>query len=441
MGCNILVSGMIVAGDAERLTEIIEAQDIERQDHEFTYSPIGRRICFNSPGGNMLEGMQMASVILENARGTAVAAGNVCESACALSFMAGRFFGEGESYIIDRTIHPTAQLGFHAPDLAVPAGSYSEAQVGQAFIIALETLAQITERKSEQGYKFPESLFLTLLRTPSDQMYFIETVEQSSRFNIAVAPTAFYEGSTKRVILNICDAVDSGMLDISMFSNDWMSVSQVERTVEIERPTSDNVIGRTQGGYRGEAASSCRVGISRTLGTDSRPHSAARIGYAIIEGDWSTVSAFHSFPPETSLRDLPTDFQPSLERFFLAAALSTQPLRPASCWVTSDSVNIVNVDEYVNMRQQPNFSARVIREIPRNEQIRVLQPDSPRTNGAQALTQRCINACVSVRDNTGGRVAQDQVSQCVDENVIWYEVTDSRRNRGWISRKFLQEVQ
>ena len=37
------------------------------------------------------------------------------------------------------------------------------------------------------------------------------------------------------------------------------------------------------------------------------------------------------------------------------------------------------------------------------------------------------------------RQAAEQVQQCIDDNLLWYEITDARGNRGWVSRRFLEE--
>jgi len=33
------------------------------------------------------------------------------------------------------------------------------------------------------------------------------------------------------------------------------------------------------------------------------------------------------------------------------------------------------------------------------------------------------------------------VQQCISDNMVWYEITDARGNRGWVSRRFLDEVE
>lgn len=442
MGCNIMVSGMIVEGDAERLRQVIEAQRQSATSEERAaqlYTPVGQRICFNSPGGSMPEGMDMASVILEVGRGTAVASNHVCESACALAFMAGNYFTEGESVVADRVLHPRARLGFHSPALEVPKGSYSAAEVEKGFLIALETLALITERRSNENYKFPESLFLTVLRTPSSQMHHIETVGQASRLNIAVAPTSFSEKNVKTSIAYICVAIDNGLLDSAANSQAFNISDASNKYIEIEGSAANGVRGMMPFGFRGEAASSCEVNMFSFPGTTARSQSLRSIGYALIgqtEGR-GEVWAFHSFPPETRLSDLPTNFHASWQRFGSAVSASAQQSDPASCWVTSGTVKVVNVNEYVNLRRRADFSADIVLQIPRDGRLSIPKPSSVKAIGKH--WQQCQNACQSVRNNTGGQAAKDRVRQCIDDNVVWYQVMTSGGKRGWVSRKFLEE--
>jgi SH3-like domain-containing protein len=37
--------------------------------------------------------------------------------------------------------------------------------------------------------------------------------------------------------------------------------------------------------------------------------------------------------------------------------------------------------------------------------------------------------------------ARDRAQQCIADNMLWYEITDARGNRGWVSRRFLEEAE
>jgi len=110
------------------------------------------------------------------------------------------------------------------------------------------------------------------------------------------------------------------------------------------------------------------------------------------------------------------------------------------CRLTSSIARITNVNEYANLRRQPDFSAPVIRQVPLGEGVRPLRFDNVTVIGQERDRQSCINACQAFGRNAEDRTARDRAQQCIQDNMIWYEVTDARGNRGWVSRRYLEEV-
>jgi len=111
------------------------------------------------------------------------------------------------------------------------------------------------------------------------------------------------------------------------------------------------------------------------------------------------------------------------------------------CWLTSSIARITNVNEYANLRRQPDFSAPVIRQVPLGEGVRPLRFDNITVIGQERDRQSCINACQAFARNAEDPAARDRAQQCIQDNMIWYEITDARGNRGWVSRRFLEVVQ
>lgn len=383
----------------------------------------------------MTEGMALASVILGSGRGTAVPPNAICESACALAFMAGQFFHpEGERSMSDRIMHPTARLGFHAPDLDVSTGAYSEAEVERAFGIALETLALITERRTEVGYQFPESLFLAMLRTPADSMFYIETVGQASRLGIAVGPTALFGGPVEAALINACTNTELGNIDIARHAYSELSHNGSD-LMSISVGAQQRVSGQMGYGFRGEAASTCDISIFWGEGDP-----LFYIGYTSIQSDWSQVYPYHTFPYDTLLRELPTDFEVSMRDFISKASDANGASATGSCWVSSPEVRVVNVTNFVNLRERPGFSGRILREVPLSGRLRVIDIARPVMVGEAGFRQRCNRYCLSARDGDVSVRVRQGVQQCVEDSGLWYEVVDDRNNRGWVSRNFLQEI-
>ena len=158
------------------------------------------------------------------------------------------------------------------------------------------------------------------------------------------------------------------------------------------------------------------------------------------EGVWGSVGAIAMYPPETRLVDLPA----ASERILRAAQRLPRASPTASypaCWLTSPTARVTNVNEYVNLRRQPDFSARVIRRVPLGEQVRPLRYDNITVVGQERDRQSCIRACQAFRASQGDQAARDRVQECIEGNSVWYEITDARGNRGWVSRKFLEELE
>ncbi|MEQ8366418.1 MAG: hypothetical protein RIB61_06895, partial [Roseicyclus sp.] len=331
MGCSILLSGQIVAGDTERLQDLVEAVRNE--------SPRGDvgRVCLNSPGGSFEEGVRLAQFIRRSHYlGTAIGDGHICESACAVSFMAGGWT-EGGYDSVRPIMHPRSRLGFHAPSIEIPAGQYNEAQVSRAWNVALGAVAQILEMRSgplnvSDNYNFSDRLFLEMISTPSDAMFYIDTVERAAIFEIAVFPVGINSASPAQAFTNLCMAASG------------VPISGVNFVPQIRREATDEIQAYFQSGFGDEASSSCRVTLRRQAVMDrdafrhsrDRPVSIEWNGSESGGEPYATQSgAFQhmTFDGSTRLEALPTDTERSWEEF----AARIQPVGPTAeqCWLTS----------------------------------------------------------------------------------------------------------
>lgn len=215
--CVVKLSGVIEAGDAEKLATVVNAMassepgaPISALDHSLykrsklkVFFNSKRRICLDSPGGNLAEGIRLADMIYE-ALGTAIEPGAQCLSACSVAFMAGSEYTESDAGVIaSRVMDATAKLGFHAPDLTVPEGNYNNATVQQAFYVAVNSVGEILQRSGE--LKFPYTLVGEMLRTRPDQFFYIDTVNKAARWHISVANTVGPPAITPDAISNACN--------------------------------------------------------------------------------------------------------------------------------------------------------------------------------------------------------------------------------------------
>ncbi|MBY6163392.1 hypothetical protein KUV73_21100 [Mameliella alba] len=190
IACTHRLTGQFAPGDGDRMAGILR-NSIEdwRKQNKWGKSVI----CLDSPGGSIAEALKLGAALREMAVGTKLEAGARCESACALLFMAGSFYAHESGYYKWRVMHPTAKLGFHAPSLQVGRGQYDGATVTRAYALAMETLARTIEdlmqnRGFEDGEHLKPSLIATMLRTPPDSMFYIDTVDQAGRWGIQIGP-------------------------------------------------------------------------------------------------------------------------------------------------------------------------------------------------------------------------------------------------------------
>ena len=190
IACTHRVTGTFNPGDGDRIAAALTGS-IDRWRNQDLYGV--SVICLDSPGGSIAEALKLADVLRNEAIGTRLEAGTRCESACALLFMAGSFYAHESGLYKWRIMHPTARLGFHAPSLQVRDGQYSAETVTRSYALAMETLARTIEdlmqnRGFEDGEHLKPSLMAAMLRTPPDQMFYIETADQAGRWGIKVGP-------------------------------------------------------------------------------------------------------------------------------------------------------------------------------------------------------------------------------------------------------------
>jgi len=490
MGCDILVLGEIASGDAEALRAVLAASD--REIAQATQFPIldapmigGRppersRVCFNSPGGSFLEGLEMAELLIEYRKGSAVGANMICESACALAFMGGSSAAAGieGSDDTDRVLHPLGLLGFHSPALVVPNGQYDEETVSQAYGVALAALRALSETRNtvfrgyvpgtDQAtyfrYQFPESLLLEMLATPSEQMRYVQTVSEASRWDIRIGPVRFPTLTTPYArFAAACDNMAGYWGESTEFAFETPPFldAQSGRMVAFEVQAAGDLSAyggfgepdpwrgaRGENGLRviadvGEYWYTCDVELFTY--EQAVYDSFAPVG-GVIFGPRRYVYPFQFFAPTTEIAALAPQPGPAIATTSIISSLSAEVTEAMaasalSCWLSAPVARVTNVNEYVNLRRQPDFAAPVIRQVPLGEQMRPTQFDNVTIIGDQRTYDACVSACQAFGRNPDDRRAGDQAQQCISENLLWYEITDARGNRGWVSRQFLEEVQ
>lgn len=442
MGCRIALEGPIRKGDAEALRAVLE-----EIGYTYEYTPVGRRICLNSPGGFLREGIAMANLIAEWNVGTAVPAGAICESACAVLFMAGRYNNPeaGGAFSPDRILHPQGQLGFHAPSLQLGERAYTRDEVDKAYAIALDSMAEILRHRAEALTSIPDSLFLDLLGTPPFQMTYVDTVGKASRWKIAVAPAAFPSGNAGDALANACWHADSGVQDYGL----EYGTEPLDFTYE--EITADSLFALSNRTFRYEGSARCELRLFGNTGFgDGEPTNyvgvASYTGGATDQDISATVYPFMLYPSDTRIETLPVwrkGDRSQADAFFRAvrnpSAGGGAVTAFNSCRLAGTRAQIVNVNNFVNLRSAPGLRAPVVGQLARSARVQVPDPGNLvplRGNNDAAF---CERMCNGLEQNPGDSSFVESAKSCIADNMLWYQIVGPNGNTGYVSRHFLSE--
>ena len=184
--CRVEINGEITRGDAARLRAL--SDHLLVHDGESTSRSV---LCLDSPGGSVIEGLEMARFIMENGVSTYIEDGASCASICAIMFMMGNYKGTEVSGL-SRTIHYRGDLGFHRPYLeADEARSYTSNEIESVYRLGLETVFDIltlanTREPWGTARMIEPELMAKITGTPGSEMFYVTTVEEAERWRIFV---------------------------------------------------------------------------------------------------------------------------------------------------------------------------------------------------------------------------------------------------------------
>jgi ATP-dependent protease ClpP protease subunit len=457
MGCRLRLSGTIETGDAEiletRIQEVLTSIPERGNYHDTDGEYPEFAVCFDSPGGSLIEGVRIAQILNRNQVSSAVPADASCESACAVAFMGGaRDASNSDEFftVPHRLLHPNGRLGFHAPSLGIDEGQFTSDQLNTAFQAALGSIEAVLRLATEQQINFPPSLLVSMLETPPSNMFYIDTIYQANRWKIIAQPVPYPTRSPIRALTYACLSADIFGTEISLEDmNSWLdwafdphgSDSVLNPWLSAVRPDGEGALA-----YAGDLFSLSVLPMWSFTDAPPSPCLISRdLSYAYLREamNFRHIYPFQFYSPETRISGLPSTDAGSGRRLIAetdAVYSRLRSSRATSCWLTSPTVRIVHVTEYVNLRRQPDFSSPVIRQVPLSEQVRALRADNITIIGQERERQSCLSACRAFGANREDRAARDRVEQCINDNMLWYEVTDARNNRGWVSRRYLEEV-
>jgi ATP-dependent protease ClpP protease subunit len=424
--CEFLLQGEIRTGDSDQLSKQIESrhEELELNGTYFERLLSPSYICLDSPGGSLLEGVEIAKIIKKYGLSTRIPHNSECLSACSIAFMAGSFgHPEGEVSFTKRTMHPTARLGFHAPSLNIQQGQYNEESVEKAYDVALQAVAAVSDLRVSSIEEFPESIFIKFLRTPSSTFTYIDTLGAATRLGITISPVPVFTGKLGAAAINLCENASSRYSDIDI--EEYWPLGGRNEFEDMFKVVDGRIV--YDGGFYEEASVSCIIdqfGWSEVSDHDFRVSFPDAMGaFPVYQ---SSFGASATYPPTTLISELPVASKSqTVSRVKL---INTIPSKPSnlSCGVADRNTRIINVQNYTNLRKEAGLNGRVIGQISLGETVSVVNP------GNFLRYDRCAAACDGANQKN-----QPAIKVCIDNNDVWIEVLFNGR-KGFVSRKFLQ---
>jgi len=158
-GGTLSLRGTFDPGSAKRFAEEIAARG------EYV-----RTIELDSPGGSVLDALDIGALIHEKGYATEVAAGALCASSCPVVFASGK----------ERIATPHSAIGVHQIYASVLTNDPARASrvAGTAMAEAQTTTARITRRLVEAGVD--PAMWLHALETPPTQLYYFSPEEMTT---------------------------------------------------------------------------------------------------------------------------------------------------------------------------------------------------------------------------------------------------------------------
>ncbi len=159
--CTIVLSGQIEMGDAQRVAAAIQGANS---------SPT---VCLDSQGGSFLGGLELSRLFMSEGVSTYLRRTDECFSACAIAFLGGSSWGDFRH--TSRVVEPGGVLGFHAPFLIPPQGTYDHHTVAEAARTTVVVIRELLEHRV--SLKISDSFILNFLLDTSPETRRIETIE------------------------------------------------------------------------------------------------------------------------------------------------------------------------------------------------------------------------------------------------------------------------
>lgn len=227
--CQIKLDGNIERGDLTKLkTKLPDGLWPARA---------GPTMCLNSPGGDFIEGLQLAQFV-SGGIATDIQAGSSCESACGWIFMAGTASNtDGSEW--SRTMDARATLSFHGPFIDPSSLAGINEQIGsgpkaiiQAYNQAVSQLASGLLNLAQQRASItaevlvPPTLLAEALTKVGDQKLLVNTTGSAIRWSIDVHGYAGIVPHSKKDVIQAC--VVGSAFGNAFWNDEYTSITEAE---------------------------------------------------------------------------------------------------------------------------------------------------------------------------------------------------------------------
>lgn len=457
--CMARFEGRIETGDLERFKAAAPGLLIPSNSEEGTGDVT---ICLDSPGGSLLEATRIAAYVEEQRIGTVIDDGDACLSACSIIFMLGT-----QAYVEDfgfnRKMHVNATLGFHRPAFSLPeGGGYSSADVEKAFNIAIQATLEFVRlanrrQNMEDSPMILSDLMEEMFAHEGQDFFFIDTVDKAGRWQIGVFGYDKPMQISGREALMACNSlsdwtkgrvhVAGAEASVATPSDDvdWLA-EQVRR---VRHDDHDEVVWEVVGTVDGMGDRWCQVAMTegQLMACGGDLYSSRPVGQSCGPGEGGKVmeaNALAIFDPDTPLPDLPgTAVRVAAQAKGIEARLDGA--MPQSCSVLDmPGVRVVGVENFLNIRSRPAFDAAVLAQAPLYQALESggegwrLEGDFNRQQDCHAACEGYMTWSRRGQDRAGWLRDRSTVAQCLDGNVIWWNVTLPDGRSGWASAKYLR---
>ncbi|MDX1245410.1 hypothetical protein GOL91_03580 [Sinorhizobium medicae] len=266
--CVLRLDGEIVEGDLARL-EALAATEFKGFDGESTSKDT---ICLDSPGGNLLEGVQLAEQFYKRGIGTVIDKDAECYSICAIMFMMGMAQGP-EVKFVNRRMHIAGKLGFHRPFLALDSDELVSIQalpiahdMAVDAIVKIMILANNPAPWSNATMIRPDLVQL-MLKHVGANLYYIDTVEKAGRFNIELFGYEPAKGLNEQQAYYACENSFHWQVGLVGNETDYVAHSKAvsyQKVVSSRQDKEGNIIYEVISADSGYSSAFCLISLSRS---------------------------------------------------------------------------------------------------------------------------------------------------------------------------------